>query len=49
MSADMAAPLHAVIRRYFPNTHRVVDRFHVQQLAFDAVQEVRIALRWQVL
>lgn len=49
VSADMAAPLHAVIRRCFPNAHRVVDRFHVQQLAFDAVQEVRIALRWQVL
>jgi transposase len=49
VSADMAAPLHAVIRRCFPNAHRVVDRFHVQQLAFDAVQQVRIALRWQVL
>ena len=49
VSADMAAPLHAVIRRCFPHAHRVVDRFHVQQLAFDAVQEVRIGLRWQVL
>lgn len=49
VSADMAAPLQAVIRRCFPHAQRVVDRFHVQQLAFDAVQEVRIALRWQVL
>ena len=49
VSVDMAAPLHAVIKRCFPHAHRVVDRFHVQQLAFDAVQEVRIALRWQVL
>ncbi|HJV18802.1 MAG TPA: transposase [Sediminibacterium sp.] len=49
VSVDMAAPLHAVIRRCFPQAHRVVDRFHVQQLAFDAVQEMRIALRWQVL
>lgn len=49
VSVDMAAPLHAVIRRCFPQAHRVVDRFHVQQLAFDAVQEVRIALRWEVL
>lgn len=49
VSADMAAPLRSVIRRCFPETHRVVDRFHVQQLAFDAVQEVRIALRWQAL
>jgi transposase len=49
VSVDMAAPLHAVIRRCFPQAHRVVDRFHVQQLAFDAVQEVRIALRWEAL
>jgi transposase len=49
VSVDMAAPLHAVIKRCFPHAHRVVDRFHVQQLAFDAVQEVRIALRWQAL
>lgn len=49
VSMDMAAPLHAVVRRCFAQAHRVVDRFHVQQLAFDAVQEVRIALRWQVL
>lgn len=49
VSVDMAPPLHAVIKRCFPHAHRVVDRFHVQQLAFDAVQEVRIALRWQVL
>lgn len=49
VSVDMAAPLHAVIRRCFPLAHRVVDRFHVQQLAFDAVQEMRIALRWQAL
>ncbi len=49
VSVDMAAPLHAVIKRCFPHAHRVVDRFHVQQLAFDAVQEVRIALRWQAI
>jgi len=49
VSVDMAPPLHAVIKRCFPHAHRVVDRFHVQQLAFDAVQEVRIALRWQAL
>lgn len=49
VSADMAAPLRTVILRCFPEAHRVVDCFHVQQLAFDAVQEVRIALRWQTL
>jgi transposase len=27
----------------------VIDRFHVQQLAFDAVQELRIHYRWEAL
>jgi len=49
ISMDMAAPFHAVARRCFSQAHIVVDRFHVQQLAFDAVQEVRIDLRWKAL
>lgn len=28
---------------------RVTDRFHVQQLAYDAVQELRIKHRWEAL
>lgn len=28
---------------------RVIDRFHVQQLAFEAVQETRIKYRWEAL
>lgn len=47
VSAVMAAPLKSVISRCFPQAHRVVDRFHVQQLAFDMIQEVHIALKWQ--
>lgn len=33
----------------YPNAHRVIDRFHAQQLAFDAVQETRIQFRWEAL
>ena len=33
----------------FPNAKQVTDRFHVQQLAFDAVQELRIKYRWEVI
>lgn len=33
----------------FPRASKVIDRFHVQQLAFDAVQEVRIKYRWEAM
>jgi len=33
----------------FYNAHRVIDRFHVQKLAYDAVQEVRIKYRWEAI
>jgi transposase len=45
----MAASLNLAVRRCFPKADKVIDRFHVQKLAFDAVQEVRIQLRWQAL
>lgn len=46
---DMAANMQLAIRRCFVNAHRVIDRFHVQKLAYDAVQEVRIKYRWEAL
>ena len=49
VTIDMAASLNLAIKRCFPNAHRVIDRFHVQQLAFDAVQETRIQYRWEAL
>lgn len=49
VTLDMAASMHLIVKRCFPNAHRVVDRFHVQQLATEAVQEIRIKYRWQAL
>lgn len=49
VTIDMSASLNLAIKRCFPNAHRVIDRFHVQQLAFDAVQETRIQYRWEAL
>jgi transposase len=46
---DMAANMIKAIRRCFSNAVRVVDRFHVQKLAYDAVQESRIKYRWEAL
>ena len=49
VTMDMAANMQLAIRRCFVNAHRVIDRFHVQKLAYDAVQEVRIKYRWEAL
>jgi len=49
VTMDMAANMQLAIRRCFTNAHRVIDRFHVQKLAYDAVQECRIKYRWEAL
>jgi len=49
VTLDMAANMAKAIRRCFPFARRVIDRFHVQKLASDAVQELRIRYRWEAL
>jgi transposase len=49
VTMDMAATMLKSIKRSFPKANRVIDRFHVQKLAFDALQELRIKYRWQAL
>lgn len=38
-----------IVRRSFPNAKLVSDRFHVQQLANDALREIRIKHRWDAI
>lgn len=49
VTLDMAANMNLVVQRCFRDAKRVTDRFHVQRLACDAVQEMRIKYRWQAL
>jgi len=49
ITLDMAANMVSAVRRCFQHAHLVTDRFHVQKLAYDAVQEIRIKYRWEVL
>ena len=49
VTMDMAANMIKAVRRCFGNAIRVIDRFHVQKLAYDAVQEARIKYRWEAL
>jgi transposase len=38
-----------IAKKCFPQATQVTDRFHVQQLALEAVQDMRIQYRWQAL
>ncbi|MHA6250293.1 ISAon1 family transposase, partial [Pontibacter sp. CAU 1760] len=49
VTLDMAPGMAKAVRGCFPKAGRVIDRFHVQKLAYEAVQELRIKYRWQAL
>lgn len=43
----MAKNMEASIKMSFPNANIVTDRFHVVKLVIDALQHIRIKLRWR--
>ena len=43
ITMDMSNSMHLIAKRCFPNAMRTIDRFHIQKLANDALQEMRIA------
>ena len=45
----MALNMEQIARICFPAARRVMDRFHVQKLAYEAVQEMRVKARWEAL
>jgi len=49
VTLDLAGNMNLIVRRCFPNARLVIDRFHVQQLATEALQEIRIKHRWEAL
>jgi transposase len=49
VTLDMSHSMDAIIRNAFPLSTIVIDRFHVQKLVSEAVQEIRIGLRREVL
>ena len=49
ITLDMAGSMQKIAKRCFPRAMQVVDRFHVSKLVYEAVQELRIAYRWQVM
>lgn len=49
VTLDMAGNMGLIVKKSFPNSVQVIDRFHVQKLALDALQEIRIKHRWNAL
>lgn len=49
ITLDMAGNMGLIAKKCFPNVTRVIDRFHVQKLASEALQEIRIKYRWQAI
>ncbi|OUD27102.1 hypothetical protein FPG92_10865 [Flavobacterium psychrophilum] len=45
----MAANTGLIAKKCFPNATCVTDLFHVQKLATEALQEIRIKYRWQAI
>jgi len=49
ITLDMAGSMQKIVRSCFSKAHHVIDRFHVQKLAYDALQEMRITHRWDAI
>lgn len=49
VTLDMAGSMRSIALRCFPNALQVIDRFHVQKLMYDALQDVRVQYRWQAI
>ena len=49
VTLDMAPSMNKIVNECFPRASKVIDRFHVQKLAYDALQEIRIKHRWEAI
>ena len=49
VTLDLSDSMRKIVRNAFPKAERVIDRFHIQKLACDAVQEIRIKHRWNAI
>jgi len=49
ITLDMANSMKLIAKKCFPKAIQVTDRFHVQKLALEALQEIRIKHRWAAM
>ncbi len=49
VTLDLSDSMRRIVSVAFPKAKRVIDRFHIQKLACDAVQDIRVTHRWDAL
>lgn len=49
VTTDLSSAMMLTVRTAFPQAKLINDRFHVQQLMTEAIDQMRVALRWEVL
>lgn len=49
ITLDMSPSMEWIVSQCFMNAVKITDRFHAQQLVSDALQDVRVALRWKAI
>ena len=49
VTMDMARNMGLAAENCFPNCKKVIDRFHVVRLVMDAMQHLRVKLRWKAI
>jgi transposase len=49
MTLDMANSMDWIVRQIAPNATKTYDRFHVEKLAYEAMQDVRVRYRWEAM
>lgn len=49
VTTDLSSAMMLTVRTVFPGASLINDRFHVQQLVSEAVDQLRVRYRWEVL
>lgn len=49
VTLDLSDSMRKIVRASFPRARLVIDRFHIQKLACDAVQQMGIEHRWDAI
>lgn len=49
VTLDMASNMKLIVEHCFVKATQVIDRFHVQQLSLEALQNIRIKHRWEAI
>lgn len=49
VTTDLSSAMMLIVKTVFPNAMLINDRFHVQQLVTESIDQMRIKYRWEVL